>query len=96
MVNDFNGAAAQKVVDEIVKGPSKDPPLANNRLGLTLVFGIAGGKAVINTSSATDGAAVIQSAVDAFGSVTILLNNAGILRDKGSGISPCEISMRES
>ncbi|KAJ7158814.1 peroxisomal hydratase-dehydrogenase-epimerase [Mycena filopes] len=43
----------------------------------------AGGKAVTNTSSATDGEAVIKSALDAFGSVTILINNAGILRDKG-------------
>ncbi|KAJ6531727.1 peroxisomal hydratase-dehydrogenase-epimerase [Mycena capillaripes] len=43
----------------------------------------AGGKAVTNTSSATDGVAVIKSALDAFGGVTILINNAGILRDKG-------------
>jgi multifunctional beta-oxidation protein len=62
VVNDFNGEAAQKVVDEIVK---------------------AGGKAVVNTSSVANGAAVIQSALDAFGGVTILINNAGILRDKG-------------
>jgi multifunctional beta-oxidation protein len=31
----------------------------------------------------TDGAAVVQTALDAFGGVTILINNAGILRDKG-------------
>lgn len=44
---------------------------------------VAGGNAVANTSSVTDGAAVIQSAIGAFGGVSILINNAGILRDKG-------------
>ena len=37
----------------------------------------------MNNSSVTDGEAVIKTAVDAFGGVTILINNAGILRDKG-------------
>lgn len=37
----------------------------------------------MNTSSVSDGAAVIKTAVDNFGAVTILINNAGILRDKG-------------
>ena len=42
----------------------------------------AGGKAVANNSSVTDGASVIKTALDAFGSVHVLINNAGILRDK--------------
>jgi len=41
---------------------------------------IAGGKAVANTSSVADGAAVIQTALDTFGNVSILINNAGVLR----------------
>ena len=47
-----------------------------------VVFSLAGGKAVVNNSSVTDGAAVIQTALDNFGSIHILINNAGILRDK--------------
>ena len=40
----------------------------------------AGGKAVANTSSVADGAAIIQTALTVFGGVHILINNAGILR----------------
>jgi multifunctional beta-oxidation protein len=50
---------------------------------LTDLLNAAGGHAVVNSSSAIDGANVIKAAVDAFGGVTILINNAGILRDKG-------------
>jgi NAD(P)-dependent dehydrogenase (short-subunit alcohol dehydrogenase family)/acyl dehydratase/putative sterol carrier protein len=44
-----------------------------------------GGRAVANYDSVATpegGAAIVQSALDAFGTVDILINNAGILRDK--------------
>jgi NAD(P)-dependent dehydrogenase (short-subunit alcohol dehydrogenase family) len=47
----------------------------------------AGGEAVVNNSSVSDWAAseaLIQQAVDTFGDLHVLVNNAGILRDKMS------------
>jgi NAD(P)-dependent dehydrogenase (short-subunit alcohol dehydrogenase family) len=45
----------------------------------------AGGEAVADTNSVATpdgGAAIVQTAIDAFGRVDIVVNNAGILRDK--------------
>jgi NAD(P)-dependent dehydrogenase (short-subunit alcohol dehydrogenase family) len=45
----------------------------------------AGGEAVADTNSVATpegGAAIVQTAIDAFGKVDIVINNAGILRDK--------------
>jgi multifunctional beta-oxidation protein len=41
-----------------------------------------GGKAVGVKASAEDGDAVVKAAIDAFGRIDIVVNNAGILRDK--------------
>ncbi len=41
----------------------------------------AGGEAVANYDSVEDGAKIVQTAMDAFGKVDIIVNNAGILRD---------------
>jgi NADP-dependent 3-hydroxy acid dehydrogenase YdfG len=41
-----------------------------------------GGKAVANYNSVVDGDKIIQTALEAFGRVDVVVNNAGILRDK--------------
>ena len=42
----------------------------------------SGGKATGNKASAEDGDAVVKAAIDAYGRIDIIVNNAGILKDK--------------
>jgi NAD(P)-dependent dehydrogenase (short-subunit alcohol dehydrogenase family) len=73
VVNDLGGAsdgtgAGSSMADAVVKEISE-----------------AGGSAVANYDSVADpagGEAIVQTAVDNFGKVDIVINNAGILRDK--------------
>lgn len=41
-----------------------------------------GGKAVANYDTVLDGAKIIKTAIDTFGRVDVVINNAGILKDK--------------
>jgi len=73
VVNDLGGS---------VDGTGASPSAAD---AVVADIRAAGGEAVANydsVSSPEGGAAIIQSAVDAFGTVDIVVNNAGILRDK--------------
>lgn len=49
---------------------------------LSLFDYFKGGIAVADYNSVTEGEKIINTAVEAFGSVHILINNAGILRDR--------------
>lgn len=70
VVNDLGGSGA---------GEGSDSTVAD-----TVVAEIkaSGGDAVANPDSVTDGDKIIQCALDNFGRVDIVVNNAGILRDK--------------
>jgi NAD(P)-dependent dehydrogenase (short-subunit alcohol dehydrogenase family) len=73
VVNDLGGSVSGEGGD---KGPAQQVVDEIEALG---------GEAVADTNSvatAEGGQAVVQTAVDAFGTVDIVINNAGILRDK--------------
>ncbi len=70
VVNDLGGSATGE-------GQSKG---AADRVVDEIVA--AGGEAVANYDSVTDGEKIIQSALDNFGRIDVVVNNAGILRDK--------------
>jgi len=78
----FASRGAKVVVNDL--GGSSAGDGASHRAADVVVNEIkaAGGEAVANYNSVADGAAVVQTALDAFGRVDVVVNNAGILRDK--------------
>lgn len=69
VVNDLGGAAT---------GEGKSASAADKVVD---EIRAAGGQAVANYDSVVNGAAIVKTAVDAYGRVDIVINNAGILRD---------------
>lgn len=69
IVNDLGGAA---------NGGGSDGSVAQSVVN---EISAAGGAAVANTDSVQNGDKVVQAAMDHFGRVDVLVNNAGILRD---------------
>ena len=69
VVNDLGGAAA---------GGGQDASVAQ---AVADEIAAAGGKAVASTDSVEDGGKIVQCAMDNFGRVDVVINNAGILRD---------------
>jgi 3-hydroxyacyl-CoA dehydrogenase/3a,7a,12a-trihydroxy-5b-cholest-24-enoyl-CoA hydratase len=70
VVNDLGGSGS---------GEGSDATVAD---GVVAEIKAGGGDAVANPDSVTDGDKIIQCAMDTFGRVDIVVNNAGILRDR--------------
>jgi NAD(P)-dependent dehydrogenase (short-subunit alcohol dehydrogenase family) len=70
VVNDLGGSGA---------GEGSDASVAD---GVVADIKASGGDAVANPDSVTEGEKIVQCALDTFGRVDVVVNNAGILRDK--------------
>ena len=70
VVNDLGGSAFGDGADKAAADVVVD------------IIRAGGGEAVANYDSVTDGDKIIQTAMDTFGKVDVVINNAGILRDK--------------
>ncbi len=78
----FAKHGAKVIVNDL--GGSAQGEGANSDAALKVVEEIkaAGGTAVANPDSVVDGGKIVQCAMDHFGRVDVVVNNAGILRDK--------------
>lgn len=78
---EFARRGAAVVVNDL--GGTADGSGADGSVAQQVVAEIvaAGGRAVANTDSVEDGGRIVETAMDTFGRVDVVVNNAGILRD---------------
>lgn len=77
----FAARGAKVVVNDLGGGAFGDGASAKAADVVVDEIKAAGGEAVANYDSVTDGDKIVQTAIDTYGRIDIVVNNAGILRD---------------
>ena len=77
----FASKGAKVVVNDLGVSHSGDGSSSSVAQKVVDEIKAAGGQAVANTDSVEFGDRIVKTAVDAFGKVDVVINNAGILRD---------------
>lgn len=78
---DFARRGAKVVVNDLGGGIAGEGASKSVAQGVVDEIKAAGGEAVANTDSVEDGDKVVQTALDAYGRIDVVVNNAGVLRD---------------
>ncbi|KOC64143.1 Peroxisomal multifunctional enzyme type 2 [Habropoda laboriosa] len=78
----FGSRGASVVVNDLGGGRHGDGSSTKSADAVVNEIKKNGGKAVANYDSVLDGAKIVKTAIDTFGRVDVVVNNAGILRDR--------------
>ena len=78
---EFARRGAKVVVNDLGGGVAGAGASASVAQGVVDEIKSAGGDAVANTDSVEQGDKIVQTAMDAYGRIDVVVNNAGILRD---------------